>query len=106
MVLGKLPVPGFLTKLDESRTRAYCASIMCGWGLFGDFFSLLSFLFWGGRVVRRSWVNSVPGPHTYFDESRARAYCACNRCGWGCLAMFLLVYIFFSLSHSLGDGTI
>ena len=45
MVLGKLPVPGRLTNLDGSRTRAYCACSECGWGLFGHFFSSLSFLF-------------------------------------------------------------
>ena len=45
MVLGKLPVPGRPTNLDDSRTRAYCASNGCGWGLFGHFYSRLSFLF-------------------------------------------------------------
>ena len=45
IVLGKLPVPGRLTNLDESRTRAYCACSGCGWGLFGHLFSRLSFLF-------------------------------------------------------------
>ena len=39
MVLGKLPVPG-----RHSRARAYCACCRCGWGLFGDFYSYLSFL--------------------------------------------------------------
>ena len=39
MVLGKLPVPGRPTNLDKSRARG------CGWGLFGHFFSHLSFLF-------------------------------------------------------------
>ena len=28
---------------------------------------------------------SVPGRPTYLNSSRARAYCACSRCGWGCL---------------------
>ena len=37
MVLGKLPVPGRPTNLDDSRTRAYCACSACGWGLFGHF---------------------------------------------------------------------
>ena len=37
MVLGKLPVPGRHTYLDDSRARAYCE-------LFGHFFSRLSFL--------------------------------------------------------------
>ena len=45
MVLGKLPVPGRPTDFDSSRARAYCASIRCGWGLFGHFFSRLLFLF-------------------------------------------------------------
>ena len=45
MVLGKLPVPGRSTYLDSSRARAYCAGSRCGWGLFGHFFSHLSFLF-------------------------------------------------------------
>ena len=44
-VLGKLPVPGRPTSLDHSRARAYCACSRCGWGLFGHFFSHLSFLF-------------------------------------------------------------
>ena len=37
MVLGKLPVPGRPTYLDDSRARAYCACSGCGWGLFGHF---------------------------------------------------------------------
>ena len=45
MMLGKLPVPGRPTKLDKSKARAYCACSRCEWGLFGHFFSQLSFLF-------------------------------------------------------------
>ena len=45
MVLGKLPVPGRLTYWDCSRARAYCSYSRCGRGLFGHFFSRLSFLF-------------------------------------------------------------
>ena len=45
MVLGKLPVPGRPTTLDKCRARAYCTSSRCKWGLFGHFFSRLSFLF-------------------------------------------------------------
>ena len=44
MVLGKLPVPGCPTNLDYRRATAYCACSGCGWELFGDFFSCLSFL--------------------------------------------------------------
>ena len=43
-VLGKLPVPGRPTNLDYSRAGACCACSRCGWGLFGHFFSHLSFL--------------------------------------------------------------
>ena len=44
IVLGKLPVPRRPTYLDNSRARAYCACNRCGWGLFGHFYSRLSFL--------------------------------------------------------------
>ena len=40
----------------------------------------------------------VPGRPTNFDCSTARAYCACSRCGWGCVDIFSLVYHFF-LAH-------
>ena len=42
---------------------------------------------------------------TYLDLSKARAYCACNGCGWGCLDLFTLAY-YFSFFFSLGDGPI
>ena len=42
MVLGKLPVPGHPTNLNKSRAGAYCACRGCG--LFGHFYSRLSFL--------------------------------------------------------------
>ena len=45
MVLGKLLASGRPTTLDNSRARAYCAYSRCGWGLFGHFYSSLSFLF-------------------------------------------------------------
>ena len=31
----------------------------------------------------------VPGRPTNLDYDRARIYCACSRCGWGCLDIFL-----------------
>ena len=43
-MLGKLTVPGRPANLDDSRARAYCACSRRGWGLFGHFFSHLSFL--------------------------------------------------------------
>ena len=45
MALGKLPVPGHPTNLDESRAMAYCSYNGCGLGLFGHFYSRLSFVF-------------------------------------------------------------
>ena len=43
----------------------------------------------------------VPGRLTNLDYNRARAYCACSRCGWGCLDIFILICPFSSLSPSL-----
>ena len=39
----------------------------------------------------------VPGRPTDLDSSRARAYCACSRCGWGLLGLFFsrLSFLFF-----------
>ena len=49
----------------------------------------------------------VPVRPTYFDKSRARAYCACSRCGLGLFGhFFLLSIISLFLSSSLGDGPI
>ena len=39
MVLGKLPVPGRPTNLDQRRARTFCAFCRCGWGLFGHIVS-------------------------------------------------------------------
>ena len=35
------------------------------------------------------------------DDSRARAYRACSSCGWGCLDIFTLIYLFSPLFPSL-----
>ena len=43
-MLGNLPVPGRPTNLDSSRARAYCTCSRCWLGLFGHFYSHLSFL--------------------------------------------------------------
>ena len=44
MVLDKLPGPGRPTSLSKSRAMAYRTCSRCGWGLFGHFYSHLSFL--------------------------------------------------------------
>ena len=49
---------------------------------------------------------SVPGRPTNLNYSRARAYCAYSRCGWGLFGHFSLVYYISSFSLSLGDGPI
>ena len=43
----------------------------------------------------------VPGRPTNLDYSRARAYCAFSRCGWGLFGHFSLIYHFSFLSPSL-----
>ena len=50
---------------------------------------------------------SVPGRPTNFDFSRARAYCACSRCGWGLFGHFFSrLSLLSSFSVSLGDDPI
>ena len=58
----------------------------------------------GGRVVRWCWENfQCRGAPANMDYSRARAYGACSRCGWGCLDIFSLIYHFSFLSPSLWE---
>ena len=50
---------------------------------------------------------SVPGRPTFLDDSRARAYCTCSRCGWASFGHFYSSLSFLSsISLSLGDGPI
>ena len=61
----------------------------------------------GGRVVRWCWVNFQCRGDLQFGYSRARAYCACSRCGWGLFGHFYSHLSFLSsFSLSLGDGPI
>ena len=55
---------------------------------------------WSGGAMMLGKLP-VPGRPTNLDKSRARAYCACSRCGWGCLDIFSLIYLFSFLSPSL-----
>ena len=45
----------------------------------------------------------VPGRPTNLDYSRAGAYCACNRWGWGLFGHFSLIYHFSFPSPSLWE---
>ena len=47
----------------------------------------------------------VPGRPTSLEKSRARAFCTCRRCGWGCLDIFTLIYLSPFLSPSLWETT-
>ena len=48
---------------------------------------------------------SVMGRPTCLDDSRATAYCACSRCGWGLFGHFVSHLSFlFSFSLSWGDA--
>ena len=52
-------------------------------------------------------ISLESGRPISLDDSRARAYCACSRCGWGLFGHFFPHLSFlFSFSHSLGDGPI
>ena len=48
---------------------------------------------------------SVPGHPTNLDDSRARAYCACSRCGWGLSGIFSLIYPPGHVAQSIGHLT-
>ena len=80
-------------RLVKSKTRQYLQmeSLVSVWGWSG-----------GAKVLGKL---SVPGRPTSLGDSRARAYCACSRCGWGLFGHFSLIYLF-SFSLSLGDGPI
>ena len=61
---------------------------------------------WSGGAMVLGKLT-VPGRPTYLDYSRARAFCACSRCGWGQFGLFFAHLSFlFSFSLSLGDGPI
>ena len=85
MVLGKLPVPGLLTSLENSRARAYCACSRSVWRLFEHFFlssvsSLLSPSLWEMARYRLKFCPTHRGVLLILDKSSVRTGCACSRC--------------------------
>ena len=48
---------------------------------------------------------SVPGRPTNFDYCRARAYCACSRCGWGLFGHFFSRPSFLSSQKEITSQT-
>ena len=56
----------------------------------------------GGAMVLGKY--SEPKRPTNLDNSRARVYCTCSRCGWGLCAHFFLSSIFSLLFLSLWES--
>ena len=83
-MLGNLPVPGRPTNLDYSRAGACCAGSRCGWGLFGHFFSRLSFLssfslFWETARYRLKYCLKGPlNPKPPTTNQPTGTYCKRN----------------------------
>ena len=117
MVLGKLPVPGRPTIWITVGQGPTALEVGAGGGCLDILtliypFSPLSPSLWETGLV--GWSDStgklpVPGLPTHLDNSRARAYYTCNRCGRGLFGHFFSHLSFlhlFSFSLSLGDGPI
>ena len=60
-----LAAGGRPTNLDNGRARAYCVCSRCGWGLFGYFFSRLSFLF--SFSLSLGWMDNL-GFYVHFSR--------------------------------------
>ena len=66
-------------------------------------------------ILQQGWSGGAmvlgklpaPGRPTNLNSSRARAFCACRRCGWGLFEhIFSHLSFLFSFSLSVGDGPI
>ena len=122
MVLGKLPVPGRPTIWITVEQGPTALAVGAGGGCLDIFiliypFSPLSPSLWetaryrhkyclkgplSPGVVRCCWANFQCRGVLQFGYSRARAYCARSRCGWG-FGHFYPIYPFFPLSPSLWE---
>ena len=61
---------------------------------------------WSGGAMALGKLP-VPGHPANLDNSKATAYCACSRCGWGLFEHFFSCLPFLSsFSLFLGDGSI
>ena len=80
----KIPMLGCPTYLDSSRARAYCACSGCGWGLFGHFYSRLSFLFsfslspGGGLIYTEIMSQRAVKPKTTNQANRFLTKVRCS----------------------------
>ena len=113
MVLGKLPVPGRPTIWITVGQGPTALTVGAGGGCLDIFtliypFSPLSPSLW--ETARYKLKYCLKGPlnpkqptnQSYnLDHSRARAYCACSRCGWGLFEHFYSrLSLLFSFSFS------
>ena len=124
MVLGKLPVSGRPTIWITVGQGPTALTVRAGGGCL-DIFTLIYPLWGRGWLV--GWlvgcfgfngplrqyfslyraVSQREGEPYNLDYSRARAYCAYSRCGWGLFGHFYSHVSFLSsFSLSLGDGPI
>ena len=115
MVLGKLPVPGRPTiwiavgiAVGQGPTAL---AVGAGGGCLDIFTLIYPFspltIAPPDHPLKVLGKLSVLGRPTTLDESRARAYCSCSRCGRVLFGTFFHRLSFlFSFSLSLGDGPI
>ena len=113
MALGKLPVPGRPTIWILVGQGPIALAVGAGGGCLDIFillylFSPLSPTLWETARYRLKYCLKGPlnpkqptNKPTNLDNSRARTYCACSRCGWG----LSLIYRFSFLSPSLWETT-
>ena len=96
-------------QLDYSRARAYCTCSRCGWGLFGHFYSHLSFLFsfslslgggWSGGAMVLGKLPGAGASHNLGKVGQGPTALAVGA-GGGCLDNLTLIYPFFPLTPSL-----
>ena len=107
MVLGKVPVPGRPTIWITVGQGPTALTVGAGGGCLDIFtllyhFSPLSPSLWETARYRLKYCLKGPlNPKQPTNYSRARAYCACSRCGWWSLGHFYSLLSILSLS--LGD---
>ena len=92
----------FLVKTVFESVSEGFLTYSLGWDVGFDCISSLSLPIcgWSGGAMVLGKL-SVPGRPTNLDYCRARADCACSRCGWGLFGHFFLIYNFSLLSPSL-----
>ena len=105
MVLGYLPVPGRPTIWIPVGQGPTALAAGAGGGCLDIFIHIYPFSprGWSGGAKVLGKLQ-VPGRPTGLDWCRARAYCACSRCGWGLFGHFFShLSLLFSFSLSLAS---